>query len=146
MQKNFNKRIIAAIVLFVLLTQIFINVKAADNVYYMGDVQVKSDSSYARDKEMKESDPHYGWKLGQFMISGFTRKTEDDNNNPVFLKTVGDQVKLTFELQQNIDVLNGNESLSITEDVDGYDNYFGISENERTNFGKGALLVMDYSQ
>ena len=112
-----------------------------DNAYYLGEVQVKADAGYGKNKELKNSDVHYGWELGQFCISGFTRTTKDENGNPVFLKTVGDKVQLTFALKQNIQGLNDDESLVIAEDTNGYDEYFGITKNERTNFGEGTLLV-----
>ena len=112
-----------------------------DNAYYLGEVQVKDDAGYGKNKTLKSSDVHYGWELGRFCISGFTRTTKDENGNPVFLKTVGDKVQLTFMLKQNIQGLNDDESLVISEDTNGYDEYFGITKNERTNFGEGTLLV-----
>jgi len=113
---------------------------AQDNVFYLGETQLK-DGAYNKNKDMKDSDVHKGWDLGQFRISGFTGKTEDNHGNVVFLKTVGDKVQLTFELEQDIAALNNDETLIISEDKNGYDSYFDISKDERTNFGLGALLV-----
>jgi hypothetical protein len=51
---------------------------------------------------------------------------------------VGDTVKLSFVLEQDIDKLNGNSKLKINNDKKAYDEYFGI---EQTSFGKGALII-----
>ena len=50
----------------------------------------------------------------------------------------GDTISLTYKLDQNIDALNGKDSLFISEDTNGYDEAFQV---EKTNFGRGALLV-----
>ncbi len=112
-----------------------------NNTYYLGETQVKKDAGYEEDKKMKQSDLHYGWNLGEFCISGFTRQTTDEDGNPVFLKNVGDTVELTFKLEQDIEKLNGDNALFIYNDTNGYDNYFEISKDERTSFGYGTLLV-----
>ena len=85
-----------------------------------------------------DEDPHYGWDLGNFFVSGYTQKTEDGNGNFVFLKNVGDKVTLWFNLKQDIDCLDGNEKLSISRDKDGFDQYF---ETAKTDFGRGTLIV-----
>jgi len=63
---------------------------------------------------------------------------EDENGVPIFIKTLGDQVELWFQLEQDIDCLNGNDTLSISEDGNGFDEAFGIS---KTNFGRGAMVT-----
>ena len=83
-------------------------------------------------------DPHYGWTLGRFFVSGYTRATKDDTGTPVFLKTVGDKITLWFNLQQDINKLSGDESLSIADDDKGYDKYFQI---EKTDMGRGTLII-----
>ena len=112
-----------------------------DNTYYMGEVQQKDDAGYGKNKKMSKKDVHYGWDLGRFKITGYTRQTTDADGKIVFLKNVGDEINLSFELDQDITKLNGKKSLVISKDKNGYDDYFGISKNERTNFGKGALVV-----
>ena len=77
-------------------------------------------------------------KSVSFFVSGYTRETKDDKGTLVFLKTVGDQVTLWFNLGQDIDALNGDEILSIAEDTDGYDQFF---QTEKTNMGRGTLIV-----
>ena len=112
--------------------------------YYLGEaVNAGDDDGYSKSKTIKEDDPHFGWKMGSFFVSGYTRATKDTDGNPIFLKNVGDVVTLWFCLEQNIDQLNGFEGLSVCEDENGYDEYFGI---EKTNFGRGTLIIkhIDY--
>ena len=68
--------------------------------------------------------------MGDFVISGFTSQTEDGSGNPVFLKNVGDKVKLSFNLQQDIDHLNkkNRDDIYIYPDKDAYDVYFQTKE------------------
>lgn len=54
------------------------------------------------------------------------------------MKNVGDRVTLWFNLSQDINCLNGNEKLTINEDVNGYDQDFEI---EKTNFKHGTLII-----
>lgn len=96
------------------------------------------DNGYSEEYPIKNDDPHYGWNIGSFCISGFTAKKEDSDKPPVFLKNVGDKVKLSFLLEQDIDMLNGNESVRIAEDENGYDQYF---ETQKANYGRGTLIV-----
>lgn len=115
--------------------------KSDDNKYYMGEVQKKDDAGYEKNVNIKSKDVHYGWNLGQFCVSGFTRTTEDEDENIVFLKNVGDTIALSFDLKQDINKLNGNDEYHISEDTNGYDEYFNIPKTERMNFGQGALLI-----
>lgn len=110
-----------------------------ENIFYIGNtVNTGHDTGFSKNDKITEDDPHFGWKIGKFYISGYTRIKNSENENPIFLKTVGDTVTLWFELEQNIDKLNDNEELSICDDTNGYDEYFGI---EKTDFGKGALII-----
>lgn len=107
--------------------------------YYLGEIiNAGKDTGYSENEKITEKDPHFGWKLGDFFVSGYTRETEDADCNPVFLKNVGDTVTLWFELEQDIAMLNGNEMLTISGDTNGYDEYFGI---EKTDFGRGTLII-----
>lgn len=142
MKKKSIYAITAALV--VLVSSILPSEKIAaseDNSYYLGTTQEKDDAGYEQDKEMKSSDIHSGWELGQFCINGYTRQTTGDDGNPLFLKNVGDKVSLSFLLNQDISELNGDDAVSISDDTNGYDNYFGISKSERTDFGQGTLLI-----
>lgn len=95
-------------------------------------------NGYTGDKKIGPDDPHYGWKLGRFCVSGYTRVTEDKDGNPVFLKVVGDKVAFRFYLEQDIDQLNGKAGVAIASDPKGYDEYFGIP---KTDFKRGALVI-----
>lgn len=44
------------------------------------------DNGYSGSNPLDIKDPHYGWKIGEFFVSGYTRQTKDDVGNPVFLK------------------------------------------------------------
>lgn len=106
---------------------------------YIGEViNTGTDNGFSGFQKLDSKDPHFGWTLGDFFVSGYTRVTKDENGNLVFLKTLDDQVELWFELKQDIDCLNGNDSLSIAEDKKAFDEAFGITQ---TNFGRGALVV-----
>ena len=96
------------------------------------------DNGYSGIKDIDIKDPHYGWSIGEFFISGYTRPAEDKNGNLVVLKNVGDQITLWFNLKQNIDKLNGNENLSIAEDGNGYDKNF---QTPKMNMGRGTLII-----
>lgn len=95
-------------------------------------------NGYTGVKEIDDDDCHYGWDLGNFFVSGYTSTISSTDNVPIFLKNQGDKVSLWFELLQDIDHLNGKDSLSIAEDENGYDQYFEIPE---TNFGRGTLII-----
>lgn len=108
-----------------------------DNKYYYDKVvNTGLDNGYSESNSIKEGDPHFGWKLGRFVVSGFTSRAGDDV--PVFLKNSGDQVELSFQLNQSIDSLNGDDKRIISGDGNGYDEYFGIP---KTDFGHGALIT-----
>ena len=129
------------IVLILLVSTVMqpIAVLANENKYYMGTaVNAGHDTGFSENNKITEKDPHFGWKLGSFYVDGYTRVTEDKNNDPVFLKNVGDTVTLWFELEQDISQLNGDKMLSIAGDTNGYDEYFGI---EKTDMGRGTLII-----
>lgn len=94
-------------------------------------------NGYSGEEPIDVDDPHFGWKLGSFVINGYTREAID-NGNPTYLKNVGDRVTLWFTLNQDINCLNGDDTLSIAEDTDGYDQHFGVP---KTNFGHGTLII-----
>ena len=93
---------------------------------------------YAGEEKITSDDFHYGWNLGNFFITGHTDVT-DTKDNPVILKNVGDEVALWFNLEQDINALNGDENLSITSDESNNDVDFKTDKNQF--FGKGALIV-----
>ncbi|MDO4650865.1 MAG: hypothetical protein Q4B26_19690 [Eubacteriales bacterium] len=99
---------------------------------------LKTDGGFSGGETIGINDPHYGWELGKFWVSGYTRETKDDQNKPVFLKNVGDQITLWFNLEQDINSLNGKKSLTISDDHSGYDENFQI---RKTDMGHGALII-----
>ena len=107
---------------------------------YLGYPVVKTelDNGYHGKLEIGKDDPHFGLSIGKFYISGFTGVTSQDGENFIFLKTVGDNVELHFELTQDIDMLGNDTLVSISHDNGGYDQHFGIPP---TDFGRGTLIV-----
>lgn len=100
-------------------------------------INTGKDNGYSGEQAIDKDDPHYGWELGTFVVNGYTRETTD-NGTPVFLKNLGDKVTLWFHLNQDITCLNKKESLSISEDTNGYDQKFEVPQ---TNFKHGALII-----
>lgn len=103
-------------------------------------VNTGKDNGYDLDQATKvdEGDPHFGWNIGTFTVNGYTRETKEDDGTIVFLKTVGDNITLWFTLNQDINCLDGDDTLSIAEDKDGYDKAFEV---KKTNFKHGTLIV-----
>lgn len=105
-------------------------------------VNTGKDNGYSGNNAIDKDDPHYGWDLGTFVVNGYTRDATLEGENgeqiPVFLKNVGDKVTLWFTLTQDINKLNGNGSLTISEDSNGYDQYFEIPQ---ANFKRGTLII-----
>lgn len=107
--------------------------------YNLGSkVRTKKFEGYYGSKTITNKDPHYGWDLGQFFVSGYTDTVKDTDGNIVFLKNVGDQVSLWFNLQQDLNALNGNSKLTLEADIAGSDQYF---ETPIMDFGRGALII-----
>ena len=110
----------------------------SSNVYYLGEaVNAGKDTGFSENNEITKKDPHYNWTLGSFSVNGYTRVIIDDGN-PIFLKTVGDEVVLDFQLEQDIDALNNDKSLMIANDKKAYDN---LLYKDETAFGRGALII-----
>ena len=106
--------------------------------YYLGTlVNTGKDNGFSGENVIDSDDPHFGWELGRFYVSGYTR-VSDTEETPIFLKNVGDTVTLWFNLEQDITCLNGDSDLSIYTDKNGYDEYFRI---EKMEAGKGTLII-----
>ncbi len=95
------------------------------------------DKGFSEVHNIESNDPHYGWSLGRFMMSGYTEK-KSNGSTPVFMKTPGDSMVLWFDLTQNIDELDGNKNLRINSDINGYDQQYQIKASD---FGRGMLIV-----
>ena len=114
-------------------------VGASETKWNMGSVvNTGKDNGYSGNNSIKKDDLHYGWTLGQFYVDGYSGRETDENGNPIFLKNVGDEVRLMFDLQQDISKLNGNKNLYICEDTNGYMEKYQI---EQTNLKKGTLII-----
>lgn len=111
----------------------------AEKYYFdCAPVNAGKNTGYSEAHEITIDDPHFGWELGRFLMSGYTSMTRDADGTLVFLKVSGDKLALSYRLEQNLDALSADDSLSIAQDDDGYDQYFGI---KKTDFGKGAMLI-----
>lgn len=107
--------------------------------YYLGEaVNAGKDTGFSEENEITKKDPHFNWILGSFFVDGYTTWVAADDGTPVFLKTLGDDVTLNFQLEQDIDALNNDESLVIANDKKAYDNTLYKDETE---FGRGALII-----
>lgn len=115
------------------------NTDTSKETYKLGSKVLVADfDTYFGEKTIGKGDPHYGWDLGSFFVSGYTDKMKNSDGNMVFLKNLGDKVTLSFHLGQDINKLNGNDKLSITADKEGSDQYF---ETPNMDFGRGTLII-----
>ena len=89
--------------------------KLGISMYYFGAEAVDAgvDTGYAKSNTITGKDRHFGWRMGRFLMSGFTRVVDGGTDAPVFIKTLGDSVTLWFELEQDIDALGGNDKLVV---------------------------------
>ena len=104
----------------------YINAKPVDAGYRVG---------YKNTNAVTSKNLQYGWRLGRFIITGYT-----EEENGVYLKTLGDEVTLIYDIDQDINALNGNPKMFIAEDNEARDDPFGYDE-KGASFGQGALLV-----
>ena len=65
-------------------------VDASNETYSLGKrVRVKNFDGYFGEELISKKDPHYGWELGNFFVSGYTDEVTDTSENIVFLKKCG---------------------------------------------------------
>lgn len=135
-----NSRYLTMIMLIALLViAIPMQAVAKENRWNMGEVvNTGKDNGYSGSGKIKKDDPHYGWTIGQFYVEGYSGRETDENGNPIFLKNVGDEVKLFFDLQQDISKLDGNDKLYVCEDTNGYMEKYQV---DKTNLKKGTLII-----
>lgn len=147
MIKNHRRRhlraLLATMLVLALVMPIITSAYAKnDTVYYLGQgTKTKKDSAYNKDEKMGANDIHAGWDLGKFCISDFSGKPVQHSEGLIFLKNVGDEISVSFLLEQKITELNGQDKLFIAEDKKAYDEYFDIAKADATNFGHGTLHV-----
>ena len=106
--------------------------------YFSEFVNAGKNDGYTKTGQIGSKDLHYGWKLGRFLVKGYTRAETDENGNPVFLKNVGDKIGLWFVLDTSIDELNGIPGMYIKDDKKTQDIYF---QTPKQDFGRGTLIV-----
>lgn len=110
------------------------------NKHYFDDCKFYNagkNTGYSKSDAIDNNDPHFGWKLGSFYVTGYTDTAANPDGSPIFLKNVGDTIALRFNLEQDIKKLNDDETLEIASDIRGYNTEFGIEKQE---FGYGALI------
>ena len=101
-------------------------------------INTGKDNGYSGNEGIDVDDPHYGWDIGYFFVNGYTREETENDGTPIFLKNVNDQVTLWFHLSEDISALNGDDTLTINEDTNGYDKAFEV---DKTNFKRGTLII-----
>lgn len=114
------------------------NTEVTGKEFYYEDqdlVKKTEKNNYVGSGSIGSKDPHYGWSLGKFCLSGYTDTGDTDD---IYLKTVGNKIKLSFKLEQDIKKLNGNNELVINSDKDGSD---GIFQTEKHNMRHGELII-----
>lgn len=143
MKKNIIKALVLSFAISTITLTNHSSVYATEGdapTYYLsyGSKSTKKDNGFTNENTIDESNPHFGWNLGRFYVTNFTDTVKEDDGTVTVLKTPGDNVTLSFKLEQDINKLNGNSRLKISEDTNGYDKEFGVS---KSNFGKGTLIV-----
>ena len=69
-----------ALVFSIVFSPFAFAVESTDSKYYMGEtINAGKDTGDSENEKITEKDPHFGWKLGSFFVSGYTRETEDPN-------------------------------------------------------------------
>ncbi|MBR6089445.1 MAG: protein kinase, partial [Anaerolineaceae bacterium] len=111
--------------------------EANNNQQFNLGKKTRTGDNFFGEETIGTKDKHYGWDLGSFFITGYTEHQEI-NGNHVFLKNVGDEITLWFNLNQNIDALNGSSKLKIKSDKKITDQQFELPQ---TDFYRGALVI-----
>ena len=143
-----------------------VNAASKDNAFYFGEaVTCGKDNGYIPNTTsawnpltlctpigmilgaIPDEDPHHGWELGKFYVNGFSGKYVSAQNSynkevTTFTKNVGDTVEFGFRLDQDINKLNGNGSLSISDDRKIVQDCWVKEPYFKANFGHGLLMVI----
>ncbi|MBR1432203.1 hypothetical protein [Ruminococcus sp.] len=117
------------------------NIDTDVETFSIGEKQaVVADNGYYKNISLDSDDPHLGWDIGSFTIGGFTSHTKNNNGEDVFLKNVGDKVRLWFNMTEgiNINKLNNDSKQYINNDTNGYDQTLNVPMQ---NFKHGALII-----
>lgn len=90
------------------------------STYYPSTTTYNAGKGYAKTEQADDKkDVHYGWVLGDFVVTGFSKQTEGKNGDPVFVKTKGDLITLSYNLKQDINKIDGNDKITIANDKKG---------------------------
>ena len=95
-------------------------------------------NDYLGSEATDKNDPHKGWELGKFVLSGYTSVSGEDES--IFQKTLGDRIELRFHLEQDITKLDGNDALTIIDDEKGYDGDTKLNQKPH-DMGHGELII-----
>lgn len=101
----------------------------------MDYTQSTKKNDYVGNERIDAKDPHYGWELGSFCLSGYT---DNGDTSDIYLKTVGNRIRLSYELKQDITKLNDNDDLEIARDKKGSD---GTFQTKAHDMGRGELII-----
>lgn len=108
------------------------------NITYYGDAYwAGHGDNFSKNKTIDSDDYNYGWEIGKFSIVGYSARVNDEDGNYVFLKNVGDEVRLQFVLEQDIFCLNGKSKLYI-QSINSKDEYF---QTPKIDMGRGTLII-----
>lgn len=130
--------IIVVLITLLSLSSFTVGAEEIKGEYKLGTLyNTGKDNGYSKRDSIDKDDPHYGWEMGEFFVTGFTRQVLD-GDTPVFLKNTGDKVTLWFDLQQDIKALNGNKKLFVCEDTNGYEETYKVAKQ---NLKKGTLII-----
>ena len=112
------------------------SVIANDNKHPVGTLYAAGDhSGYSGTVQPGAGDIHNGWNIGSFYLTGHSQIINDD----MLIKAPSEAVSLWFKLSQfDLERLHGDSDLSIMDDTNGSDSYFGISG---ADFRRGALII-----
>ena len=144
--RNFKKSILLTLTAIILLCPKVMadndGTASSNNEYTFSGSQyvlhTKTDNGFSGGKAIEKGDPHYGWSMGDFKITGYTSYIVENDGTVVFLKNAGDRVKLSFEMQQDKDKLNDDEDIVLHFDTKAYDEYFQTKVYQHSM----GLLVM----
>lgn len=108
------------------------------STYYSDVYCAGHDDDFSKQENIDSDDYNYGWKLGEFCVSGYSSHVTDGEGNYVFLKNAGDKITLSFILEQkDIHCLDGKSELYIRE-LSSRDEYF---QTQKLDFGHGAMIL-----
>ena len=98
--------------------------------------QKTKSNDYLGSQTITPNDPHFGWSLGEFCLNGYT---DTGDTNDIYIKKIGNKIRLSFKLEQDINCLDGNSKLIIANDKNGCDGMF--QKTKRHNMEHGELIV-----